>query len=91
VLQLIGAIRYDRFDMSATDMNTNITRERLDNLASPAVAAIYKPLDNISLYSAWSVSFLPSTGDQFSALSTGTLVLQPQRFDNKEVGFEMEH
>jgi catecholate siderophore receptor len=88
VLQLIGAIRFDRFDMTALDMNTNITRERVDNLASPAVAAIYKPLDNISLYSAWSVSFLPSAGDQFSALSTGTLILQPQRFDNKEVGLK---
>ena len=88
VMQLIGAIRYDRYDMSALDMNTNITRERLDNLASPAVAAIYKPLDNMSLYSAWSVSFLPSSGDQFSALTNGTLILQPQRFDNKEVGFK---
>jgi catecholate siderophore receptor len=87
-MQLIGAIRYDRFDMSALDMNTNITRERLDNLASPAVAAIFKPLENISLYSAWSVSFLPSTGDQFSALTTGTLILEPQRFDNKEVGLK---
>jgi catecholate siderophore receptor len=87
-LQLIGAIRYDRYDMSALDMNTNIQRERLDNLASPAVAAIFKPIETMSLYSTWSVSYLPSSGDQFSALSTGTLILQPQRFDNKEVGLK---
>jgi catecholate siderophore receptor len=34
-LQLIGAVRYDRFDMSALDMNTNFQRARLDNLVSP--------------------------------------------------------
>ena len=38
--------------------------------------------------STWSVSYLPSSGDQFSALSQGTLILQPQRFDNKEVGLK---
>ena len=37
---------------------------------------------------AWRVACLPSTGDQFSTLTDGTLILQPQRFDNKEVGFK---
>jgi len=29
---------------------------------------------------------LPSTGDQFSALTDGTLILQPQKFENTEIG-----
>jgi catecholate siderophore receptor len=87
-LQLIGAARYDRFDMSALDMNTNIQRARLDNLVSPAAAVIVKPRDNLSIYGAYSISYLPSTGDQFSALTNGTLILQPQKFENKEAGLK---
>jgi catecholate siderophore receptor len=87
-LQLIGAVRFDRFDMSALDMNTSINRARVDNLVSPAAAVIVKPQDNLSIYGAYSVSYLPSTGDQFSALNPGTLILQPQKFDSKEVGLK---
>jgi catecholate siderophore receptor len=87
-LQFIAAARYDRFDMSALDMNTGINRGRVDNLVSPAAAIIVKPVDYVSIYTAYSISYLPSTGDQFSALNDGTLVLQPQRFDSKEVGLK---
>jgi catecholate siderophore receptor len=87
-LQLIGAVRYDRFDMSALDMNTNINRARLDNLVSPAAAVVVKPRDDLSIYGAYSISYLPSTGDQFSSLNDGTLILQPQKFENKEAGLK---
>ncbi len=85
-LQLIAGARFDRFDMSALDMNTNINRSRVDNLVSPQAAVIIKPIENVSVYTAYSVSYLPSTGDQFSALSPGTLILLPQKFENIEIG-----
>ena len=87
-LQFIGAVRYDRFDMAALDMNTGINRERVDNLVSPAAAVIVKPRDFLSIYGAYSISYLPSAGDQFNALNQGTLILQPQRFENKEAGIK---
>ena len=85
-LQLIGGVRFDRFDMSALDRNTNINRARVDDKLSPQAAVILKPLDNLSLYTAYSVSYLPASGDQFSALNNGTVILEPQKFENKEVG-----
>ena len=85
-LQLIAGARFDRFDMSALDMNTNINRNRVDNLVSPQAAVIIKPIDNVSVYTAYSISYLPASGDQFSALSPGTLILQPQKFENIEIG-----
>jgi catecholate siderophore receptor len=88
MLQLIAAVRYDRFDMSALDMNTNINRARLDNLVSPAAAIILKPRDYLSIYGSYSISYLPSTGDQFSSLNDGTAILQPQKFENKEAGLK---
>ncbi len=47
---------------------------------------IVKPIDNLSIYTAYSVSYLPASGDQFSSLNPGTLILQPQKFVNTEVG-----
>ncbi len=85
-LQFFLGARYDSFDLSAFDFNTNINRSRVDEKVSPRVAIIVKPVDNLSVYTAYSTSFLPASGDQFSALSPGTLILQPQKFENTEVG-----
>jgi catecholate siderophore receptor len=85
-LQLIAGARFDRFDMSALDMNTNTNRARIDDKISPQTAIIVKPVDSLSIYTAYSVSYLPATGDQFSSLTNGTLILEPQKFENTEVG-----
>lgn len=85
-LQLIGGARVDRFDISALDMNTSTNRERVDTKISPQAAVIVKPIDNLSLYGAYMVSYLPASGDQFSSLNNNTLILDPQKFENKEVG-----
>lgn len=85
-LQLIGGVRIDRFDFQSTDLNTNTARGRVDTKLSPQAAVIFKPMDNLSLYGAYSISYLPSTGDQLNALTNGTVVSEPQKFDNKEVG-----
>lgn len=85
-LQLVGGVRYDRFDMSAVDRNTNTERARVDEKLSPQAAIIVKPMQNLSVYGTYSVSYLPASGDQFSSLSDGTLILDPQKFENTEVG-----
>ena len=85
-LQLIGAARFDRFDKSALDMNTNTNRNRVDNFVSPQAAVIIKPVETLSIYYAYMVSYLPASGDQFSALTNGTVILAPQKFVNNEVG-----
>jgi catecholate siderophore receptor len=85
-LQLIAGARYDRFDFGATDQNTGIFRRRVDDTVSPRAAVIVKPVDNVSVYTAYSISYLPSAGDQFSALNTGSALIPPQKFENTEVG-----
>src|SRR5260221_12757818 len=61
-------------------------RTRTANLVSPRAAVIVKPVDNLSVYGAYSISYLPSSGDQFSALNTGSALIAPQKFENTEVG-----
>lgn len=85
-LQLFVGARYDSFDLSALDQNVNVLRSRTDEKVSPRAAAIVKPIDSLSFYTAYSISYLPASGDQFSTLSPGTLLLQPQKFENTEVG-----
>jgi catecholate siderophore receptor len=72
--------------MSAVDRNLGIQRNRVDEKLSPQAAIIVKPVDNVSVYAMYSTSYLPSSGDQFSALNTGTVILTPQKFENEEVG-----
>jgi catecholate siderophore receptor len=85
-LQLIAGARFDRFDLSASDLNTGILRARTDNKISPRAGVILKPIDNLSIYGAYSISYLPASGDQFSSLTDGTLILDPQKFENTEFG-----
>ena len=66
-------------------MNTNINRDRVDDKVSPHAAVILKPME-ISRSTTPTASFLPASGDQFSALNNGTVILQPQKFENNEVG-----
>jgi catecholate siderophore receptor len=85
-LQFVLGARYDSFDLSALDQNTNTFRSRTENKISPRAAVILKPIENLSFYGAYSISYLPASGDQFSALNVGTLILEPQKFENAEVG-----
>ena len=83
---MIGGARFDRFDVSATTRTRISQRSLVDDKMSPQAAAIVKPMENLSFYAAYSVSYLPASGDQFSALNDGTVILQPQKFENKEIG-----
>lgn len=85
-LQLIAGVRYDRFDLTATDQNTFTQRHRVDNKLSPQAAVIVKPIDSLSIYGAYSISYLPASGDQFSSLTAATQNFEPQKFENTEVG-----
>jgi catecholate siderophore receptor len=53
---------------------------------SPRIGVVVKPSPLASIYSSYSVSYLPSAGDQFSSLTDVTSALEPERFRNIEVG-----
>lgn len=90
-LQFIGGVRYDRFDLTATNLNPGGTRDsRVDNLVSPRAGVIVKPVDNVSIYGSYSISYLPSAGDQFSSLTPSLAVTVPEKFINNEVGVKWD-
>ncbi len=85
-LQLIAGLRYDRFDLTYHDNRTGNRLGRIDDLVSPRAGIIVKPVDELSFYGSYGVSYLPSSGDQFSSLTTITQQLMPERFNNYEIG-----
>ncbi len=89
-LQLVGGARFDHFDLRYRNNRTAETLRRPDNVVSPRAGIVLKPIDQVSLYGSYSVSFLPSSGDQFSSLTTITQQVKPERFTNLEAGVKWE-
>jgi catecholate siderophore receptor len=67
--QLVAGLRYERFDVHHHNNRTAATLERVDGMVSPRAGLVFKPDQLLSFYASHSVSFLPSAGDQFSALN----------------------
>ncbi len=85
-VDVLTGVRFDRFDLEYHNNRNGETLGRLDNLVSPRVGLIVKPLAPLSVYGPYSVSYLPSSGDQFSSLTSITQQLKPEKFNNYEVG-----
>jgi catecholate siderophore receptor len=88
--QAILGARYERFDVNFYNLRTGEALSRKDDLISPRAALLYKPADAVTLYSSYSVSALPSSGDQFSSLTVTTETLEPEKFTNYELGVKWD-
>ena len=85
-LQLIAGARLERFDLDFHNYRNGEDLERTDDLVSPRAGVVVKPLEPLSVYGSYSVSYLPSSGDQFSSLTATTETLEPEKFENYELG-----
>ncbi|HEU4884604.1 MAG TPA: TonB-dependent siderophore receptor [Longimicrobium sp.] len=85
-LQAIVGLRFDRFDIDFHNNRTDEDLHRQDDLLSPRAGLILKPVEPVSLYGSYTVSYLPSSGDQFSSLTATTETLEPEQFTNYELG-----
>jgi catecholate siderophore receptor len=88
--QTLTGVRFDRFDLEYHNRRSGEALERPDNLVSPRIGLVVKPITPVSIYSSYSVSYLPSSGDQFSSLTTVTEQVKPERFNNYEVGVKWD-
>ncbi len=89
-LQIVGGVRYDAFKISADNLLNSTSAARTDRKWSPRAGVIVKPRANVSLYGSYTRSFLPQSGDQFSALDATQATLAPEEFRNLEVGAKWE-
>jgi catecholate siderophore receptor len=85
-LQALLGVRYDRFEL---DFHNNRTGEELqttNNLLSPRAGLVYKPIDPVSIYTSYSLAYVPRAGDQLAGLEVDNKALAPEKFTNREVG-----
>jgi catecholate siderophore receptor len=85
-VQVIAGVRYERFGLRYHNNRSNSDLSRTDGMVSPRFGLLLKPVPAASLYANYSVSFLPSAGDQFSSLTDVTKALEPEKFKNVEAG-----
>ncbi len=85
-IQVVAGLRYDYFNLQVVDNRRNATFARTDNLFSPRLGLVIKPVQRLSLYGSYGVTYLPNSGDQFASLSASSQTMKPERFNNYEVG-----
>lgn len=88
--EIIGGVRFDRFDLDVNDIQNGLLLSRTDEKFSPRFGAIYKPQENISIYASYAKSFLPRSGDQFLTLTPSNANLAPETFENYEIGVKWD-
>jgi catecholate siderophore receptor len=89
-VDLIAGIRYDRFKLDVQNLFDGATVRRTDNLWSPRLGLVLKPIEPLSFYLSYSRSYLPQSGDQFLSLDATGATLEPEKFDNYEVGLKWD-
>jgi catecholate siderophore receptor len=86
-LQVVLGLRHDRFETDFLDnRNAANSAKVVDSELSPRAALIYKPTTNSSLYASYSKTFVPRAGDQLSSVTAANKALDPEEFENLEVG-----
>lgn len=89
-VQVVAGMRYDYFDLNYLNNRNGDNLRRVDNLISPRLGVVVKPVTELSLYGNYSVSYLPSAGDQFASLTTVTQQVKPEKFTNYELGLKWD-
>jgi catecholate siderophore receptor len=85
--QAVLGLRHDRFKTEYKNLVNGNRVDITDNFISPRAGLIFKPSGNTSVYTNYSLSYLPKAGDQltgFRSLSDPTF--DPEKFINKEIG-----
>lgn len=84
--QVVAGLRYDKFDLNYRDNVTGNLLSSRNNLVSPRLGVVYKPVEAVSVYGSYSLAYFPRAGDQLSSLTKANQGLDPEKFVNFEVG-----
>ena len=89
-VQAVVGLRYDSFNVDFYNHRLGADFQSHDGKVSPRLGVVYKPVDLVSVYGAYSLSFQPRAGEQLSSLSVSNQSLDPERFRNLEVGMKWD-
>ncbi len=89
-IQAVGGLRYDRFRVDFHNNRNGSKFSSADDLISPRLGFIYTPAKMMSLYTSYSLAYVPRAGEQLSSLSLSNQALDPEKFTNYEVGVKWD-
>lgn len=89
-LDVVVGVRFDSFDIKVFNVPANETRTRKDEEVSPRGGIILKPQENLSIYTSYSETFLPRSGEQFANINGANDALEPDTFRNLEAGIKWD-
>ena len=85
-VQAVIGVRFERFDVDFHNNRTNADFGSTDHLLSPRAGVIFKPVEPVSIYTSYSLAYLPRAGEQLASLSLTNQALDPEKFSNYEIG-----
>ena len=85
-VEAVVGLRFDRFSTDFTNNRSATDFSSDDNLLSPRLGLLYKPIVPLTLYGSYSMTYLPRAGEQLSSLSLTNQALDPEEFRNYEAG-----
>jgi len=88
--QIIAGLRYDQFKTKFNDIKKTFSANVDDEFLSPRVGFVYKPIEPVSLYTNYSLSYLPRTGEQLTSLTSTNKSFDPEKFTNIELGLKYD-
>lgn len=89
-LQAVVGARLEKFTVDFHNNRTAATVDSTDNLVSPRAGLLFKPRDELSFYASYTMSFVPRAGEQLSSLSLTNRSLDPEEFNNYEIGVKWD-
>lgn len=84
-LAIVG-LRHEDMRVDLRDHRGGDTLRGHDRLLSPRAGLVYKPVDAVSVYASYSMSYLPRAGEQLASLRASNATLDPETFRNRELG-----
>lgn len=85
-IDVVAGLRFDSFRSDVTNNRNGQQFSGDDNLVSPRLGVVYKPILPLSVYGSYSLTYLPRAGEQLASLSLTNQALDPEEFRNYEVG-----
>lgn len=89
-LQAVAGVRFERFAVDFLNNRTAVRLNSTDTLVSPRAGLLFKPADALSFYASYTISYVPRAGEQLSSLSLTNRSLDPEEFNNYEVGVKWD-
>lgn len=84
--QAVVGVRFDRFKVDFRNNRNGATLSTTDNLWSPRTGLVFKPVEDLSLYASYGLTYLPRAGEQLSSITVSNATFEPEEFKNYEIG-----